>query len=241
MACDIIAGESPVAARVEVAEVQFPLDSQANSRHRLRDFARHKGLPPPRRFVVEQNSAGGVQAITFPVIHRHLVREGLGAGIWAARVENGSLALRGKRATEHLAGRGLIKPARKSIAPDGFEQADRAQRHHVGGVLRNVEAYFDVALGAEIVDLIRADLRQTPGQGAGIVQVRIVQKELRSRLVNIYVQVVHAFGIQRRRPPLQAVDLIALRAQELGQIRAILPGNASNQGFRHFAPSTRVL
>jgi hypothetical protein len=44
--------------------------------------------------------------------------------------------------------------------------------------------------------------------------------------VRILVQVVDAIGIKGGRSPFDAVNAVALGEQKLGQISAILPGNA---------------
>jgi hypothetical protein len=46
-------------------------------------------------------------------------------------------------------------------------------------------------------------------------------------------EMVYAGCVKRRRSPLLAVNLIALRDEELRQARSILPGNPRDQCFRH--------
>ena len=47
--------------------------------------------------------------------------------------------------------------------------------------------------------------------------------------VRILVQVVDAVGVEQRRAALDAVHLVALLEQELGQVGAILAGHARDQ------------
>ena len=100
----------------------------------------------------------------------------------------------------------------------------------VGRVLRTLERHRHVALRAQVVDLVRLHLLHDADQVGGIGQVAVVQDEVAMRLVRVLVQVIHAIGIEQRRAPLDAVDLVALLQQEFGQIGAVLAGDASNQG-----------
>src|ERR1039457_7276148 len=93
----------------------------------------HEGLAAPRRFVIKEDSAGGVLPVTLPVIHGGLVSQNLGAGVRTARVERRSLALRRRSASEHLARRGLIKPETKAGPAGGFQQTHRAEPYHARG------------------------------------------------------------------------------------------------------------
>src|SRR5450756_1857647 len=114
-------------------------------------FARDKCLATPRRFMVEQDPAGSVHAIAFAVVDRYAMGKDFGTAIGTTRVEPGILVLRGRYASEHLAGRGLIKPAPDSRSLDGLKQSNGTQRNHVRGVFGNFEAHFDVALRAQVV------------------------------------------------------------------------------------------
>ena len=51
--------------------------------------------------------------------------------------------------------------------------------------------------------------------------------------VRVLVQVVDPLGIEGRRPPLDAMDFVALGQQELRQIGAVLAGDAGDEGFFH--------
>lgn len=49
---------------------------------------------------------------------------------------------------------------------------------NVGGVLRLVEAHPDVALGSQVVDLVRNDLGDQLAQIGAVAQISIVEVEL---------------------------------------------------------------
>ena len=58
----------------------------------------------------------------------------------------------------------------------------------------------------------------------------MVQDEFPVPLVGVLVEMVYPVGIEKRRPPFNAVDDIALLQQELGKVRTVLschPGNQS--------------
>src|SRR6478672_1641690 len=48
-------------------------------------------------------------------------------------------------------------------------------------------------------------------------------------VVELVVQMIDALGVERRRAPLDAVDLVALREQELGEIGAILARDTGDE------------
>ena len=58
-----------------------------------------------------------------------------------------------------------------------------------------------------------------------------MQLESHVSFVRIAIQVVDAVGIERRGTALDAVHLVAFREQELGEIGAVLAGDAGNQRF----------
>ena len=66
-----------------------------------------------------------------------------------------------------------------------------------------------------------------------IGQVAVMQDEAPVALVRILVEVVDAVGVEQRGAALDAVDLVALLEQELGEIGAILAGDAGNKSFLH--------
>ena len=49
------------------------------------------------------------------------------------------------------------------------------------------------------------------------------------RLVRILVEVLDAAGVERRRAALDAVDVVALVEQQLGEIGAVLSGDAGDE------------
>ncbi len=62
---------------------------------------------------------------------------------------------------------------------DRAQQAERAERVDVRGLVGNVEAGGDLALGGEIVNLVGPDRLDQGGDPVGLAQGPVVQRELR--------------------------------------------------------------
>jgi hypothetical protein len=90
-----------------------------------------------------------------------------------------------------------------------------------------------VALRAEVVDLVGLHLLHDADEVGRVRQVTVVQDEALVLHMRVFVDVVHALGVEQRRPPLDAVNLVALVEQELGQVAAVLAGDAGDEGFFH--------
>jgi hypothetical protein len=56
-----------------------------------------------------------------------------------------------------------------------------------------------------------------------------MELEVNIRLVQIAVEVVDPSGVEGRRTPLDAMDLISLAQQQFGKIGAVLSGHAGDQ------------
>jgi hypothetical protein len=117
----------------------------------------------------------------------------------------------------------------RDMVAQRLEQAQRADGDDLGGVFRNVERDLDMALGAEVIDLVGVDAFQHAAQTAAIGQVAVMQRQLGAALVRVMVQVVDPVGIEQARPADDAVDLVAFAQQEFGQIRTVLPGDPGDQ------------
>ena len=78
----------------------------------------------------------------------------------------------------------------------------------------------------------------------GVGQVCVVEEEPGRSLVRIAVEVVDPARVERARATDEAVDLVALLEEELGQVGAVLSGDAGDQrtgghGRRIILPSAR--
>src|SRR3979411_2564719 len=86
-----------------------------------------------------------------------------------------------------------------------------------------------MTLRGEVVDLGRPDLLHQPDQVGRIRHVAIVQEKRHIAGVRVFVEMIDARGVERRRPPLDAMDRVAEAKQVFGEIGAVLAGDASNQ------------
>src|SRR5439155_27258427 len=99
----IIAGKSPVALGVEVAEFEDVELAVADLRQRPGDLAGDKLAAAKWRFVVEEDARGGVHPMGLAIIDRRPMGKQFGKAIGAARVERCRLILRKRlRLAEHL-------------------------------------------------------------------------------------------------------------------------------------------
>src|SRR5437763_4352376 len=128
--------------------------------------------------MVEQNAVAGKQIVCFTVIHGCEIREHLSASIRRAWMKGRRFGLRClNNSAKHFRRRGLVKLWRDADFPDCFQNSDRAESRNVAGVFRRVEAYPNVRLRAEVVDLVGNDLTQDRVERARIAQVSVQQKE----------------------------------------------------------------
>ena len=183
-----------------------------------------------------------IHPVGLAVVHGDPVGVELGRAIRRARIEGRGLASAASRAPCRTArkwtpGRSASSsPGRGCASPRGAA-ACRAPSEF-GGVLRLLEGDRDVALRGEVVDLVGLRLLDHARQARGIGHVAVVQEELDALLVRILVQVVDAGGVEHRGAALDAVDHVALVEQELGQVGAVLPGDAGDERdflLRHFS------
>ena len=187
------------------------------------DLAGHEALAAARGLVVEQDPGDREQVVGLAVVDRHPVRVELRGAVRRPRVERRALVLRGRRRAEHLRGRGLVVAAVDPGRADRLEQPQRAGAVGRGGVLRHLEGDLDVALRAEVVDLVRLDLVDQVDQADAVGEVAVVQVQVGA------VDVVDPAAVDRRGATDQAVDLVALREQQLGEVRPVLAGDAGDE------------
>ena len=87
-------------------------------------------------------------------------------------------------------------------------------------------------LRGEVVDLLRARLLDDADQVGRVGHVAVVHEEAHALLVGVDVEVVDALGVEGARAALHAVDDVALLEQQLGEVGAVLAGDAGDQGLR---------
>jgi hypothetical protein len=91
-----------------------------------------------------------------------------------------------------------------------------------------------VALRAEVVHLVGLDLLHHVDEARRIGEIAVVEHEAAVAGVRILVEVVDPVGVDERRPALDAVDDVSLVEQELGEVGAVLAGDAGDESdFGH--------
>ena len=67
-----------------------------------------------------------------------------------------------------------------------------------------------MALGAEVIDLIRLHLLDDPDQVGAVGEVAVMEHQARITLVRILIQMIDPAGVEAARAPLNAMHLVAL-------------------------------
>src|ERR1700677_3745877 len=90
-----------------------------------------------------------------------------------------------------------------------------------------------MALGGEIVNLIRLDFLKDLNETVGVRHVCVVEIEPLTGHLGIFDQVVHTVGIETGAAPLGPVHFVALVQQELGKVGTVLTSNTGDQSLLH--------
>ena len=88
---DVIAGETPIAAGVEIAEIKFFLQPGFDAAEGAGDFAGDEGFAAAGRFVVEEDAVGNEEVIGFAVVDGVPMGGDFGDGVGAAGIEGRQL------------------------------------------------------------------------------------------------------------------------------------------------------
>ena len=232
---NVVAGEPPIPLGVEVAEIEFLLESELDSRGGPCDLPRHEGLTAARALVVEKNPTGAVNAVALPVVDGDPVGVELGHAIRATGIEGRGLRLRRfHHLAVHLRAGGLVEAdlGADSVltVADRLQQPEGAHGGHVGRVGGLVETDPHVALGREVVDLRRPDLADQTGEPVAVGHVAVMQNERTLHLVDVAVEVLDPLRAKRAGPAHQAVNLVSFVEEQFGEVRTILPGDTRDQG-----------
>ena len=209
-ALHVLGCKPPVPPRFEVAQVQVLFFPSQDPGDAPGDLAGHEGLSPPGGLVVEEDAVCRVQGVAFAVVPGHPVGIELRTGVRAPGEKRRLFVLGRWCRSKHLGGRGLVEADPGVAAPDSLEQAGCPQAGHVPGILRGVKAHPDVALGTQVVDLVRTDIIDDVGDHLVVREVPIVEEELHTPLVRVNVDVVDPARVECGRPPYQAMHLVAL-------------------------------
>ena len=193
--------------------------------------------------MVEQNPVAGVQAVGFAVVDRDPVRKDLGAGVGASRIKGRPLRLRRLlRLAEHLAGGGLVKPRAECPSPVWPPAGAPCPVATMSAVYSGLSKLTRTWLcDGQVVNLLRLHLADQPRQRAGVPQVAIVQMQAALARVRVGVERLQPPGVERAGPADNPMHLVPFGDEQLGQVRAILPGNARNQCLLHLGSSKPLI
>ena len=234
---DVVLGVAPVAEGVEVAKVEFVLQTLGDAGGGEGDLARDEGLATALALVVEEDAVAAEHAVGVAVLLDDPEAVLLGDGVGAEGVEGGVLVLRDflDLAVE-LGGGGLVDLAAIGEAhlADGFDDAEDADGIDIGGELGGVEADLHVALGGEVVNLRGAHVGDDADDGHGVAEVGVVEVEVGAAL-----EVGDALAVIDGGAADDAVDVVAFVEEEFGEVGAVLAGHARDEGNVLFAHNNR--
>ena len=234
---DVVAGVAPVAGAVEVAEREVVGQAQLDAGGAVGDLAGDELDAAEGTFVVEQDAAACVEAEALAVIDRHPVGIELGDAVGAAWVEGGALVLAGFLAlAEHLAAADLVGAGGGKDQAHGLEQVAGAEGGDVAGEQRLLPACGDETLGGEIVDFVRLGVVKDAEQAADVGEVAVDELDL---VEDAQPAEALADHVGAGAAAQQADHAVALAQEKLCEIRAILAGDAGDQGCGHGAPCER--
>src|SRR3569833_2336798 len=216
--------------------VSFPASPSLMRATPQGDLPGHELRTAPRRLMVEQDAADREHAVRLAVVLRDEVPVGLRDAVRAARVERRALVLRRlAHLAEHLRGGRLVETdlaaARGTGAADAADDPDRlqhAQHAHagdLGGDLGLLPGHRHEGDRAEVVDLVGPYLLHGGDQAALVEQVAMDEPHL----ADVLAQPGHVrVGLS----PDQTPDVVPLREQMLGEVRAVLPGDPGDERSR---------
>lgn len=174
---NVIGGVTPIAAGIEVAEVEEVLFAGADGGEGAGDFAGDEGFAAAGGFVVEEDAVGSKDGVGLAVVAGDPVGVNFGGGVGALGFEGGLFVLGRFSRAEHFGGGSLVEAGFDAAFADGFEDAHGAEAGDVAGVFGKVEADAHVGLGGEVVDFVGADVVDEVNQVAGVGQVAVVEVE----------------------------------------------------------------
>ena len=88
-----------------------------------------------------------------------------------------------------------------------------------------------MTLCTEVIDLIWPHLLDNAGEVTAVGEISVVENQSRIKFVRVFIKVINPASIEGGCTTFDSVYLIALFEQQLGEVGAILAGNAGDQGF----------
>jgi hypothetical protein len=91
-----------------------------------------------------------------------------------------------------------------------------------------------MALGRQIVNLVRLGFLDDADQVGRIGQIPVVHHKPDVFFVQVPVEMIHTTGVEGGRPALDAVHQVILPQQQFSQVGAVLTGDAGNECGCHW-------
>ena len=177
--------------------------------------------------MVKQNTAAGVQAVSFAVIARQLEAAYFADAIARSGMKTGALILRQLFGfAEHFARTGEVKLAAGNQVFDRGKQKVSAVDICVESRKLVVERVADEALRRQVITFVGGHFGDQLIDTGEAFERRGVQTNPFAHGVQTHQPV---FRVLQSHAPHSTVDLIALRQQQFREIGSILPGNSGNQ------------
>mmetsp|Transcript_42810 Transcript_42810/g.130196 ORF Transcript_42810/g.130196 Transcript_42810/m.130196 type:complete len:369 (+) Transcript_42810:193-1299(+) len=220
-ALNIVAGMAPIALGINIAKVQAFVNLLLNPRHSCSDLTCHECAATTRRLVVEKDTIRKVHPICLTVVHQNPESILLGHSVWGAGVEGSRLALGHLlNLSVQLRCRGLVKSHLlfHAARPNGIEHTQDTNTITISSIFWHVKGHLNVRHGAKVVYFGGANLGNNGDEIGGIAEVAVVQVELNTCLMPIFVNVVDTACVEGGGSADDAVNLVSLAEEELRQI-----------------------
>jgi hypothetical protein len=93
-----------------------------------------------------------------------------------------------------------------------------------------------MTLSSKVGDFIRLHLLDDADEVGGVREIPIVHSKPNVPFMRILIEMIHPARVERGGSALDPVNLVTLSEQELGQISAILSGDACDQSLFQWMP-----
>ena len=163
----VVFGVAPVSFCVQVAKVETLLEIEADAGQGTGDLAGDKGFTAQGGLVVEEDTVAGIYAVGLPVVDTDPVGVELGHSVGAPGVERGGFRLGDLLdLAEQLRGGGLVKFGFlfKAQEANALQDAQGAKAVGVRRVFRGFKGDRHMALGRQVINLVRPHLLQNTNQ-----------------------------------------------------------------------------
>src|SRR5579871_1666224 len=181
--------------------------------------------------MVEQYARYRKEIVALAIVDRDEVTVDFSDAVGAARVEGGRLRLRGLAdLAEHLGGGSLVEADLRVDEPDCLHHPRHPQPRELARQDRLVPARGHERLRGQIVDLVRRGV-------ADRFDERILVQQVCLRQRDALLKMSDTLEALRTGAAHHSHHTIALLQQQLGQVRAVLSGDAGDQRGLHNEPA----